>query len=555
MFKKSMFSELVEQIEGQLGELVDVWAERFTPFVDPSRCTISSSKAKSAFLYLLFILNSSLERSGSKITFDESLDKMAGAITHNLTDGESEIAAVQCIKTMRKTLTDSIEHCIATDHIKLQAAKYLHSITDAIEIRILEGKGRFSQNQLKQINETEAAFTNEKTKYKSIFEVTSNLVLITDEAGNIVEVNPTAQIFFANQQIKRRFCGDLLQIGCDLETILDRYPPDTTHEIQLPQDGVIKTLTLQTRRLSKNYPFVKGLLLILSDITCVVDHRQVLEQRVVERTRALGQSEKLLDAIFQSMGQGLLLLDYELEIVRANQMASEMYGVPLEVLMGSNYTQVTDMHGLQLIEEICGNLADGEISNIETAGIYVDGRPFPALVTVTSMHLDDQRFSPLIVRDISRDKELEEDIIQQKRQAEEMNVTLRTVLGSIEKEKKEFEENLSLRIRSSLLPGIARIRHEGDKESRDGYLTVLQEQMISLTSNFSDTLDGDLLKLSKTELRICRFIKAGLTGKEICDTINLSFETIQTHRKNIRKKLGLRGREVNLHAFLADRAL
>ncbi|WP_136795522.1 helix-turn-helix transcriptional regulator [Desulfosediminicola ganghwensis] len=160
-----------------------------------------------------------------------------------------------------------------------------------------------------------------------------------------------------------------------------------------------------------------------------------------------------------------------------------------------------------------------------------------------------------MVSDITQQKKLETRIVEQKQHAEEMNLTLRNVLKSIEKEKKEFEENLSLRIRNSLLPTLSRIRNERDDEWRSGYLSMLEEQMISLTEDFSQALDGDLLRLSKTELRICRFVKAGLTGKEICDTLNLSFETIQTHRKNIRKKLGLRGKEINLHTFLADRGL
>jgi DNA-binding CsgD family transcriptional regulator len=37
--------------------------------------------------------------------------------------------------------------------------------------------------------------------------------------------------------------------------------------------------------------------------------------------------------------------------------------------------------------------------------------------------------------------------------------------------------------------------------------------------------------------------------------LNLSFETVQTHRKNIRKKLELKGSKVNLHTFLANRTL
>jgi len=37
--------------------------------------------------------------------------------------------------------------------------------------------------------------------------------------------------------------------------------------------------------------------------------------------------------------------------------------------------------------------------------------------------------------------------------------------------------------------------------------------------------------------------------------MKLSFETVQTHRRNIRRKLGLNGEKMNLHAFLMNRVL
>jgi len=195
----------------------------------------------------------------------------------------------------------------------------------------------------------------------------------------------------------------------------------------------MRVFNLQIRCLSKSYPLVKGLLLILSDITCAVDHRQVLEQRVVERTRELAKSEKLLDSIFQSIGKGILVLDRELEIIQANSMASEMYGIPLEVLIGSHYQVLTDEQGLQAMSTTCETLREGKVHSLECTSIYVDGREFPSLVTVTSMHLDEQEFRPIIVWDITRQKGLEADIIEQKQRAEEMNVTLKNVQDQIGK--------------------------------------------------------------------------------------------------------------------------
>ena len=555
-----MFNELEKQLENSLSEIILLWVNEQQSSSAPPVTTIPHSVVSRCFLMFITGMRRVVEiadkqRSIASVIPDE-IDfflKTAGQMS---LEGHGTASIISSLKSMRAALEYQIHHCIARDSDKLTTTAALNKVTDTIETAVLTEQSIRGENEpLQELQSACQYAVQAKITYKNIFESTSNLVLITDEQGIIVKLNPAAKLFFSGEYTEKRFCGELLQLEDNLELLLKRYPPDTANEVCIHSGGVKKIFNLQIRLLSCRYPLASGLFLILNDITYSADHRQVLEQRVAERTRSLAKSEKLLDSLFQSIGKGVLLLDQDLEIVQANRMASEMYGIPLEVLVGSHYQSLTNEKGLADLSRTLEELEEGKVYSIESESTYVDGRRFPCLVTLTSMYLDDQIFWPVIVWDITSQKELEADIIEQKQHAEEMNVTLRNVLKSIEKEKQEFEENLSSRIRSSLLPTISRIRREPDAEGRDGLLSLLEEQMISLTADFTAAIDGDLLKLSKTELRICQLIKAGLTGKEIGSTLNLSFETIQTHRKNIRRKLGLRGREVNLHAYFADRVL
>jgi len=47
-----------------------------------------------------------------------------------------------------------------------------------------------------------------------------------------------------------------------------------------------------------------------------------------------------------------------------------------------------------------------------------------------------------------------------------------------------------------------------------------------------------------------RLIKEGVTNKEVAELMNLSIRTIEFHRKNIRKKLDIKNRKVNLGTHL-----
>lgn len=49
------------------------------------------------------------------------------------------------------------------------------------------------------------------------------------------------------------------------------------------------------------------------------------------------------------------------------------------------------------------------------------------------------------------------------------------------------------------------------------------------------------LRLSSRELEVVKLVKAGLTTKEIADRLHISFYTAETHRKNIKLKIGVEG--------------
>jgi DNA-binding NarL/FixJ family response regulator len=60
-------------------------------------------------------------------------------------------------------------------------------------------------------------------------------------------------------------------------------------------------------------------------------------------------------------------------------------------------------------------------------------------------------------------------------------------------------------------------------------------------SDHSDDSFLKTLKISNREMEVISLIKTGLTTKEIAGKLNLSFYTVETHRKNIKLKAGLKG--------------
>ncbi|SOB60404.1 Regulatory protein LuxR [Pseudodesulfovibrio profundus] len=142
-----------------------------------------------------------------------------------------------------------------------------------------------------------------------------------------------------------------------------------------------------------------------------------------------------------------------------------------------------------------------------------------------------------------------EALRQEKEQLEEMNITLRNVLQSIDKEREDLLGEVTAKVNNFVLPALDRIENEEDAGIRKGYLTVAKDQLARLAPGSASSEPG-LLKLTHMETRVCQFIQAGHSSKDIANSLNLSIETVQTHRKNIRRKLGLHGKSVSLYAHL-----
>lgn len=270
---------------------------------------------------------------------------------------------------------------------------------------------------------------------------------------------------------------------------------------------------------------------------------------VSERTEALRKSEKLFRSLFTSAGEGIILVDKSLKIMQVNEKGADMFGRKVSELEGQNCVKIIHPDSIDSLLAASA-IEEGDVWHGEVNGITGSGDAFPASITVNKFHMGGENVLHLIVRNITQQKSMEEYLRQEKTKAEEMNVTLRNVMKAIDKEKEELELGIAQKITTSIIPSLQKLASEENKEVRNMYMNILRDQLAGLSRSAGAINNEDMMKLTKSEIQVCQMIQAGSSSKDIADTMNISFETVQTHRKNIRKKLGLSGKDVNLFAYL-----
>lgn len=132
----------------------------------------------------------------------------------------------------------------------------------------------------------------------------------------------------------------------------------------------------------------------------------------------------------------------------------------------------------------------------------------------------------------------------------ETNNALSVLARNLDRTKKESEKHLLKKTRSLIHPIIGRLQQSNHMEKHRVDIDLLAKHIEDLTSDIT----GDIkisASLSATELRIAAMIRNGMSSMEIAQQLHISSDTVKTHRKNIRKKLGLRNSKINLQSYLA----
>jgi PAS domain S-box-containing protein len=161
-----------------------------------------------------------------------------------------------------------------------------------------------------------------------------------------------------------------------------------------------------------------------------------------------------------------------------------------------------------------------------------------------------------ILRDVTEKKKIEirleeseRELRKQKSALEQKNVALREVIAQVELEKRKMKDDIEANFSIVLNPILEKFKN---LKVIKPYVNLLQHYIEGLTSSYGILIKKKGVSLTSREMEICNLIKGGLSSKEISKLLNISYRTIEKHRDNIRHKLGISNKKINLTTFLRE---
>ena len=286
-----------------------------------------------------------------------------------------------------------------------------------------------------------------------------------------------------------------------------------------------------------------------------------------------------LKILFEYAPDAYYLNDMNGRFIDGNRAAEELTGYQKHELIGKNFLEldlIPDDYIPKALEHLEKNLkglpsGPDELILIKKnkTKIFIEVRTYPVTIKGKDTVLG-------IARDVTKRKKVEQELKKahdelEKRvqdrtmelaktnqklenktvNLEEANTALKVLLKRREADRIELEEKMMFNVKELILPYLEKVKRGRLDDRQEMFVQILEANLNDIVAPFIRGISSRFLRLTPMEIQVANLIKQGKTTKEIANIQNLSPKTIEFHRENIRKKVGIKNKKINLRTYLS----
>jgi PAS domain S-box-containing protein len=424
----------------------------------------------------------------------------------------------------------------------------LESLVAQRTVEVLAANERL-QREIEEHRKTEEALKESEEYYRAIFQNTGTAMVIMEEDTTISLVNDESMRFvgYAPQELVGRRKAIEFVARSDLEQIveykeirlIDPTKPPRGYEFKIiDRFGVPKDVHITVA-------LIPGTTKIIGSFIDISERKKM--------EAALKASEEKYRHIFENVVEGIFRTTPDGTFIEANPPLARIlgYDTPRELV-----SSITDIGGEIYADPGQRDLLkdrlekDGVVYGLEIQCRRKDGARIWASVNVRLARGDDHKppFYEGTIVDITERRRIQGDLEQKTVSLEETNAALRVLLKHREADKGELEEKVLQNMKELVFPYLERLKARPDKDRV--IVEIVEANINDIFSPFVKNMAVKYASLTPKEIQVADLMKKGKTTKKISQILNLSTRTIDIHRYNIRRKLQINKKRVNLQSYL-----
>lgn len=445
-------------------------------------------------------------------------------------------------------------------------------------IKILYENRPALMNIAKDIRErkrTEKALLESEERYRLIFDSSLDAILLTAPDGSILAANPSTCRMFqrTEEEIKQigrsglldtsdprlalaieernktgKFAGELTYVRKDgtkfrgeVFTSVFKDKEGNSRTSMIIRDMTERRLTEDAVRLSE-----ETLRKAQRAGKMIQNSLEIAEQRY--RTVVEDQTE--LISRFSSDGR----------FIYANPAYCRFFNVSLDELISRKWQPIALEDDRERIEQQLSHLTpthpvvtvenrvykgDGSIRWIQfiNRGIFDTAN---TLIEIQSVGRDISDLKEIQLSLQQKDHELSE----KNEKLEKLNIAFEVVIDQKNEQLENLRSDIVKQYTSFVKPHLEELKDISQNWRGNQYLKLIEQGIQHILSPFAQHIMSLNHQLSPMEIQVASMIARGVSINDVAQELNISPHTVKYHRKNIRAKLGITNKKINLRSYL-----
>ena len=368
-------------------------------------------------------------------------------------------------------------------------------------------------------------------RYRGIFEQSMDAVVVIDDQGGFIDFNAAAH---ANLGYTREEFAALNAF--DIETRTPEEMADIIEEIRREGHGRVETChRCKDGRILDVLVTIKRIHIGGKRLSLSVWH-DITEQR---QSRELAGRYR---AVFEQSVDSIFVVDETGQWIDFNTAAHESLGYTREEFTGMGISDIVVRPPQEAHARFAQVFTDG-YGQFEISHRCKNGDIRDVLLVARTITIGGEAFMLVTCHDITEEHRARQAV-------EQKNVALSEMLTQVQRAKDDVGGHVRDNLEKVILPMIDDILADAPEQCQPRLLAVkagLEDVLTPFATKIS-AIEG----LTPTELRMCQLIRTDIPTKQIAEMEHVSPATVSKHRENIRRKLGIQGKGINLASHLAN---